>query len=45
MYTDELARAVHVSVDGVAEALRKVYKTSALLKELGVPEAKTNGTK
>jgi hypothetical protein len=35
MYTDEAARAVHVSTQGIAEALRKVYKTPALLKELG----------
>jgi hypothetical protein len=41
MYSDEVARAVHVSVQGIAEALRKVYKTPALLKELGVPEAKS----
>lgn len=39
MYTDEAARAVHVSVWGIAEALRKVYRATALLKELGVPEA------
>jgi hypothetical protein len=42
-YTDELARAVHVSAQGIVEALRKVYKTPALLKELGVPEAKSGG--
>jgi hypothetical protein len=36
MYTDEAARAVHVSTQGIVEALRKVYKTPALLKELGV---------
>jgi hypothetical protein len=36
MYTDEVARAVHVSTQGMVEALRKVYKTAALLKELGV---------
>jgi hypothetical protein len=36
MYTDEVARAVHVSTQGIVEALRKVYKTPALLKELGV---------
>jgi len=36
MYTDEVARAVHVSVQGIVEALRKVYRTPALLKELGV---------
>jgi hypothetical protein len=44
MYTDELARAVHVSVQGIAEALRKVYKATGLLKELGVPEVKKDGT-
>ena len=36
MYTDEVARAVHVSTQGIVEALRKVYKTPALLRELGV---------
>jgi hypothetical protein len=36
MYTDDVARAVHVSVQGIVEALRKVYKTPELLKELGV---------
>jgi hypothetical protein len=41
MYTDDLARAVHVSTMGIVEALRKVYKTPALLKELGVPETKS----
>ena len=40
MYTDDVARAVHVSVQGIVEALRKVYKTPELLKELGV----TGGT-
>jgi len=44
MYTDEVARAVHVSVQGIVEALRKVYKTTALLKELDVPEVKKDGT-
>jgi len=44
MYTDEVARAVHVSAPGIVEALRKIYKTPALLKELGVPEPKKNGT-
>jgi hypothetical protein len=37
MYTDDVARAVHVSAGGAVEVLRKVYKTPALLKELGVP--------
>jgi S1-C subfamily serine protease len=44
MYTDEVARAVHVSSQGIVEALRKIYKTGALLKELGVPEGKKSGT-
>ena len=44
MYTDDVARAVHVSSQGIVEALRKVYKTPALLKELGVPEVKKGGT-
>jgi len=35
MYTDEVARAVHVSTQGIVEALRKVYQATALLKELG----------
>jgi hypothetical protein len=35
LYTDEKARAVHVSVQGIVEALTKAYKTPALLKELG----------
>jgi hypothetical protein len=39
-----VARAVHVSVQGIAEALRKVYKATTLLKELGVPEVKKSGT-
>ena len=46
MYTDEVARAVHVSATGIVEALRKVYKTPALLKELGVkdPDARPQGS-
>ena len=35
LYTDEKARAVHVSVQGIVEALTKAYKTPGLLKELG----------
>ena len=35
LYSDEQARAVHVSVIGIAEALDKFYKATALLKELG----------
>ncbi|MBV9399367.1 MAG: S46 family peptidase [Bryobacterales bacterium] len=35
LYSDEQARAVHVSVDGIFEALKKVYKATTLLEELG----------
>ena len=35
LYTDEQARAVHVSAQGIVEALRKVYQAEPLLKELG----------
>ena len=34
LYTDEQARAVHVSSQGIAEALGKVYKAQGLLDEL-----------
>jgi peptidase S46-like protein len=34
LYTDEQARAVHVSAQGIAEALGKVYKAQGLLDEL-----------
>lgn len=44
MYTDDVARAVHITTQGIVEALRKVYKAPALLKELGVPEPKKSGT-
>jgi hypothetical protein len=44
MYTDDLARAVHVASQGITEALDTVYKATGLLKELGVPERKKNGT-
>jgi hypothetical protein len=36
LYTDEQARAVHVAAQGIVEALKKVYKTTALLQELGI---------
>ncbi|HVW09890.1 MAG TPA: S46 family peptidase [Bryobacteraceae bacterium] len=36
LYTDEQARSVHVSTQGITEALTLVYKTDALLRELGV---------
>src|SRR5579871_5363883 len=34
LYTDEQARAVHVSAQGILEALRKIYQAQPLLKEL-----------
>jgi len=37
LYTDEQARAVHVSTQGIAEAMRKIYKATALLEELKIP--------
>lgn len=40
MYADESARAVHVAAQGIIEALRVVYKTPGLLRELGIAEAK-----
>lgn len=39
LYSDEQARAVHVSVIGIAESLDKVYKSTALLRELGADSA------
>ncbi|HKA00270.1 MAG TPA: S46 family peptidase [Candidatus Solibacter sp.] len=36
LYSEEQARAVHVASQGVVEALKKVYKTPELLKELAV---------
>jgi hypothetical protein len=35
LYSDEQARAVHVDVRGIVEALNRVYKAGDLLKELG----------
>jgi hypothetical protein len=35
LYSDEQARAVHVDVRGIVEALDRVYKAAGLLKELG----------
>jgi len=35
LYSDEQARAVHVDVRGIVEALDRVYKATELLKELG----------
>ena len=36
LYTDDAARAVHVAVQGIAEALEKIYKAKPLLQELGI---------
>jgi Peptidase S46 len=36
LYTSDQARAVHVDVRGIAEALATVYKAESLLKELGL---------
>jgi hypothetical protein len=36
LYTDEQARAVHVAAQGIAQALEKVYRATALLAELGL---------
>jgi spore germination protein GerM len=35
MYTDEVARAVHVSTQGIVEALRKIYKTPGAAEGVG----------
>jgi hypothetical protein len=39
LYDEDKARAVHVSSQGIAEALHKVYKADGLLRELGVSAA------
>jgi hypothetical protein len=39
LYTDDQARAVHVSAQGIVEALEKVYRANALVKELGLQPA------
>jgi hypothetical protein len=44
LYTDERARAVHVASQGIVEALRKLYKTSRLLSELGVGQGKASSS-
>jgi hypothetical protein len=36
LYTSDQARSVHVDVRGIAEALEKVYKTTGLVRELGL---------
>ena len=38
MYADDTARAIHVSTPGIVAALRSIYKTTALLQELGFTE-------
>ncbi len=37
VYTDEVSRSVHVASQGIAEALRSVYKANRLLAEIGMP--------
>jgi Peptidase S46 len=44
LYSDESARAVHVSVQGIAEALDKVYKAAPLLRELNWTAPRPNVT-
>ena len=39
LYMKDQARAVHVDVRGIAEALNKVYKATGLLQELGLRPA------
>ena len=36
LYSEEQARAVHVAAQGIIESLEKVYKTPALIQELGI---------
>lgn len=36
LYSDEQARAVHVAAQGIVEALKKVFKASSILRELGL---------
>lgn len=43
LYTDEQARAVHVSTAGIMEALQKVYRAKSLLQELGLPASPAGG--
>lgn len=35
LFTEKMARSVHVASQGIVEALRKVYRADTLLKELG----------
>ena len=34
VFTDSMARSVHVASQGILESLRKIYKADALVKEL-----------
>jgi len=43
MYADDTARAIHVSTAGIAAALRTIYKAENLLREIGIPEAASDG--
>ncbi|SPE22567.1 conserved hypothetical protein [Candidatus Sulfopaludibacter sp. SbA3] len=44
LYSDETARAVHAATPGIVSALETLYKTPALLKELGVHDPAKKGT-
>ena len=44
LYSDDQARAVHVASQGIVEALRKVYKTTELLRELHAGDGKPSGS-
>nr|MCU0246650.1 S46 family peptidase [Bryobacter sp.] len=35
VFTDEMARSVHVASQGIIESLRTIYKADRVLKELG----------
>ena len=43
LYVEEQARAVHVAVQGIVEALDKVYHATPLLRELGVETERRGG--
>ena len=44
LYSEDQARAVHVASQGVVEALRKVYHTPELLREIGAGDAAVNAS-
>jgi hypothetical protein len=44
LYSEDQARAIRVASQGIVEALRKIYRTPELLRELGVVEGKKDGT-